>query len=63
MFVFQNLKRQLKEARDTVQRQRLDIDSLKSKLDMSVSKLTGTEKALSEALKDYKLEKDKVRID
>lgn len=38
----------------------MDIESLKSKLDMSVSKLTGTEKALSEALKDYKQEKDKV---
>ncbi|XP_035824067.1 golgin subfamily A member 4 isoform X5 [Aplysia californica] len=55
----QGLKRQLKESRDVVQRQRLDIESLKSKLDMSVSKLTGTEKALSEALRDYKQEKDK----
>ena len=54
-----NLKRQLKDAKDTVQRQKADIDTLKSKLDMSVSKLTGTEKALSEALKDVKVEKDK----
>ncbi|XP_059163894.1 uncharacterized protein LOC131946906 isoform X2 [Physella acuta] len=53
------LKRQLKESKDLIQRQRMDIESLKSKLDMSVSKLTGTEKALSEALKDYKQEKDK----
>ena len=56
------MKRQLKESRDTVQRQRLDIEGLKSKLDMSVSKLTGTEKALSEALRDYKQEKDKVSL-
>ncbi|CAG5129035.1 unnamed protein product, partial [Candidula unifasciata] len=55
----ETLKRQLKEARDTVQKQKLDIENLKSKLDMSISKLTGTEKALSEALRDYKLEKDK----
>ena len=54
-----SLKRQLKDAKDTVQRQKGDIDTLKSKLDMSVSKLTGTEKALSEALKDVKVEKDK----
>ena len=54
-----NLKRQLKDAKDTIQRQKTDIDGLKSKLDMSVSKLTGTEKALSEALKDVKVEKDK----
>lgn len=53
------MKRQLKEAKDTVQKQRMEIESLKSKLDMSVSKLTGTEKALSEALRDYKQEKDK----
>ena len=53
------MKRQLKEAKDTVQKQRVEIESLKSKLDMSVSKLTGTEKALSEALKEYKQEKDK----
>lgn len=55
----QTIKRQLKEAKDTVQKQRVEIESLKSKLDMSVSKLTGTEKALSEALKEYKQEKDK----
>nr|KAG5710143.1 hypothetical protein BaRGS_006662 [Batillaria attramentaria] len=55
----QTLKRQLKDAKDTVQKQRMEIDSLKSKLDMSVSKLTGTEKALSEALREYKQEKDK----
>ncbi|GFO38259.1 protein outspread, partial [Plakobranchus ocellatus] len=55
----QTLKRQLKDSRDTVQRQRMEIDGLKSRLDMSVSKLTGTEKALSEALRDYKQEKDK----
>ena len=54
-----NLKRQLKDAKDTIQRQKTDIDGLKSKLDMSISKLTGTEKALSEALKDVKVEKDK----
>ncbi|KAJ8318268.1 hypothetical protein KUTeg_003359 [Tegillarca granosa] len=53
------LRRQLKEARDTIQKQRNDADSLRSKLDMSVSKLSGTEKALSEALKDLKQEKDK----
>ena len=45
-----------------MQRQRLDIENLKSKLDMSVSKLTGTEKALSEALRDYKQEKEKVSV-
>ncbi|CAL1542227.1 unnamed protein product [Lymnaea stagnalis] len=55
----ETLKRQLKESKDTVQRQRMEVEALKSKLDMSVSKLTGTEKALSEALKDYKQEKDK----
>ncbi|XP_076462124.1 uncharacterized protein LOC143294629 [Babylonia areolata] len=55
----QTLKRQLKESRDVVQKQRVEIESLKSKLDMSVSKLTGTEKALSEALRDCKQEKDK----
>lgn len=54
------LKRHLKEAKDTIQRQKMDIEGLKSKLDMSVSKLTGTEKALSEALRDCKQEKDKV---
>nr|KAI8765757.1 golgin subfamily A member 4-like [Biomphalaria glabrata] len=53
------LKRHLKEAKDTIQRQKMDIEGLKSKLDMSVSKLTGTEKALSEALRDCKQEKDK----
>ena len=40
----------------------MEIDGLKSRLDMSVSKLTGTEKALSEALRDYKQEKDKVDL-
>ena len=59
VFQMNNLKRQLKDAKDTIQRQKTDIDGLKSKLDMSVSKLTGTEKALSEALKDVKVEKDK----
>lgn len=58
--MFQTLKRQLKDAKDTVQRQRLDIEALKGKLDMSVSKLTGTERALSEALREHKQEKDKV---
>lgn len=53
------LKRQLKEAKDSVVRHKTDIDQLKSKLDMSNSKLAGTEKALSEALKDVKQEKDK----
>ncbi|XP_060582101.1 golgin subfamily A member 4-like isoform X4 [Ruditapes philippinarum] len=53
------VKRQLKENKDTVVRQKSEIDQLKSKLDMSTSKLTGTEKALSEALKDVKQEKDK----
>ena len=53
------LKRQLKDAKDSVQRQKSEIDQLKSKLDMSNSKLAGTEKALSEALKDVKQEKDK----
>ncbi|KAH9488364.1 hypothetical protein Btru_063331 [Bulinus truncatus] len=53
------MKRQLKDAKDIIQRQKLDIDGLKSKLDMSVSKLTGTEKALSEALREHKQEKDK----
>ena len=37
----------------------MEIENLKSKLDMSVSKLTGTEKALSEALKEYKQDKEK----
>ncbi|KAL8592381.1 hypothetical protein ACOMHN_044317 [Nucella lapillus] len=55
----QTMKRQLKESRDTVQKQRVEIESLKSKLDMSASKLTGTERALSEALKEHKQEKDK----
>ena len=53
------MKRQLKEAKDTVHKQHVEIENLKSKLDMSVSKLKGTEKALSEALKEYKQEKDK----
>ncbi|XP_056020279.1 uncharacterized protein LOC125668582 isoform X5 [Ostrea edulis] len=53
------MRRQVKEARDTVQKQKAEIDNLRTKLNMSVSKLTGTEKALSEALKDLKLEKDK----
>ncbi|KAL4239345.1 hypothetical protein ACF0H5_000162 [Mactra antiquata] len=53
------MKRQLKEAKDTMIRNKSDYDQLKSKLDMSTSKLTGTEKALSEALKDVKQEKDK----
>ncbi|KAL3876263.1 hypothetical protein ACJMK2_034131 [Sinanodonta woodiana] len=53
------LKRQLKESKDTIQRQKSEIDGLKSKLDMSNSKLTGTEKALSEALRDLKQEKDR----
>lgn len=53
------LKRQLKDAKDSVVRHKSDIDQLKSKLDMSNSKLAGTEKALSEALKDVKQEKDK----
>ncbi|XP_041364638.1 golgin subfamily A member 4-like isoform X2 [Gigantopelta aegis] len=55
----QGLKRQLKDNKEVVQKQKNEIDGLKSKLDMSVSKLTGTEKALSEALKDLKLEKDR----
>lgn len=54
----QTLKRQLKEAKDIIQRQKSEVDVLKSKLDMSVSKLTGTEKALSEALKELKQEKE-----
>lgn len=53
------VKRQLKENKELVLRQKSEIDQLKSKLDMSTSKLTGTEKALSEALKDVKQEKDK----
>jgi len=53
------MKRQLKEAKDSVIRQKTEIDQLKSKLDMSNSKLAGTEKALSEALRDVKSEKDK----
>ena len=53
------MKRQLKDNKEVVQKQKNEIDGLKSKLDMSVSKLTGTEKALSEALKDLKLEKDR----
>ncbi|XP_061181888.1 uncharacterized protein LOC133190336 isoform X6 [Saccostrea echinata] len=53
------MRRQVKEARDTVQKQKAEIDNLRTKLNMSVSKLTGTEKALSEALKDLKQEKDK----
>ncbi|XP_062614667.1 uncharacterized protein LOC134276428 isoform X3 [Saccostrea cucullata] len=53
------MRRQVKEARDTVQKQKAEIDNLRTKLNMSVSKLTGTEKALSEALKDLKQEKEK----
>ncbi|XP_022319320.2 uncharacterized protein LOC111122066 isoform X4 [Crassostrea virginica] len=53
------MRRQVKEARDTVQKQKAEIDNLRTKLNMSVSKLTGTEKALSEALRDLKQEKDK----
>lgn len=53
------MRRQVKEARETIQKQKQDIESLQSKLAMSTSKLTGTEKALSEALKDLKQEKDK----
>lgn len=53
------IKRQLKDAKDAVIRHKSENDQLKSKLDMSTSKLTGTEKALSEALKDVKQEKDK----
>ena len=53
------MRRQVKEARETIQKQKQDIEILQAKLAMSTSKLTGTEKALSEALKDLKLEKDK----
>lgn len=53
------MRRQVKEARDTVQKQKAEIENLRTKLNMSVSKLTGTEKALSEALRDLKQEKDK----
>ena len=53
------MKRQLKETRDSMQKRTLEIDGLKQKLDMSMSKLAGTEKALSSALRDYKQEKDK----
>ncbi|KAK3090806.1 hypothetical protein FSP39_014816 [Pinctada imbricata] len=41
------MRRQVKEARDVIQKQKAEIENLRSKLDMSVSKLTGTEKALS----------------
>ncbi|CAC5402199.1 Protein outspread,Myosin phosphatase Rho-interacting protein [Mytilus coruscus] len=53
------MRRQVKEARETIQKQKQDIETLQSKLAMSTSKLTGTEKALSEALKELKQEKDK----
>lgn len=59
VFQMNTIKRQLKDAKDSVIRHKTDLDQLKSKLDMSNSKLTGTEKALSEALKDVKQEKDK----
>ena len=59
IFQMNTIKRQLKDAKDSVVRHKTDIDQLKSKLDMSNSKLAGTEKALSEALKDVKQEKDK----
>ncbi|XP_021376581.1 protein NETWORKED 1D-like isoform X3 [Mizuhopecten yessoensis] len=54
------MRRQVKEARDTIQKNKVEIESLRSKLDMSTSKLTGTERALSEALKELKNEKDKL---
>ncbi|XP_063446261.1 major antigen-like isoform X1 [Mytilus trossulus] len=53
------MRRQVKEARETIQKQKQDIETLQAKLAMSTSKLTGTEKALSEALKELKQEKDK----
>ncbi|GAB1600062.1 golgin subfamily A member 4-like isoform X1 [Argonauta hians] len=54
----QSLRKQLKDARDDIQQHKAEIEALRSKLDMSVSKLTGTEKALSEALKELKQEKE-----
>ncbi|XP_060071372.1 uncharacterized protein LOC132551265 isoform X2 [Ylistrum balloti] len=54
------MRRQVKEARDTIQKNKVEIETLRSKLDMSTSKLTGTERALSEALKELKNEKDKL---
>ncbi|XP_069124825.1 uncharacterized protein [Argopecten irradians] len=54
------MRRQVKEARDTIQKNKVEMESLRSKLDMSTSKLTGTERALSEALKELKNEKDKL---
>lgn len=42
------------------QKLKVEIEALRSKMDMSISKLTGTETALSEALREVKQEKEKV---
>ncbi|KAL8603572.1 hypothetical protein ACOMHN_022524 [Nucella lapillus] len=55
----QTLKRHLKESKDTVQKQCKEIEKLSTEVDLAHSRLVGTEKALADALKDYKQEKEK----
>lgn len=53
------MRRQVKEVRDIVQKQKVEIENFRIKFNMFVFKFTGIEKVLSEVLRDFKQEKDK----
>lgn len=53
------MRRQVKEVRDIVQKQKVEIENFRIKFNMFVLKFTGIEKVLSEVLRDFKQEKDK----
>lgn len=53
------MRRQVKEVRDIVQKQKVEIENFRIKFNMFVLKFTGIEKVLFEVLRDFKQEKDK----
>lgn len=53
------MRRQVKEVRDIVQKQKVEIENFRIKFNMFVLKFTGIEKVLLEVLRDFKQEKDK----
>lgn len=60
MSLFQSSQRkQYRDYQDTIRRQKIEIDTLKSKLDISLSKLTKTEQELAKAVNNLKQEKEK----
>ncbi|XP_064618303.1 uncharacterized protein LOC135482313 isoform X3 [Liolophura sinensis] len=52
-------RKQYRDYQDTIRRQKTEIDTLKSKLDISLSKLTKTEQELAKAVNNLKQEKEK----